>query len=221
MMEPGPQVLFHLFGNESLPVTDTLLVSWFVVIITIIGARFVTRDLKLIPGRLQSAVEYLIKLIEDQVEPMLPGEGRKFLPFIATIFIYVGIGNLIGILPIVPSFTGDLNLALGLALAVFLISHFEGMRDNGVWGYIKGFGQPVIFLLPINVVGELAKPISHSFRLFGNIVGGGIIVGLIYTAAPWLIPLPLHLWFDLFVGLIQALIFGMVAVAYIAVAKKM
>ena len=163
-MEPGPQVLFNLFGNENLPVTDTLMVSWIMVVLLVIAARIVTKNLKLVPDRIQAAVEYLIILIRDQVEPMLPGEGRRFLPFISTIFIYVGVGNLIGIIPGVPSFTGDLNNTLGLALAVFLISHFEGMKDNGVWGYIKGFGQPVIFMLPINIVGELAKPISHSFH---------------------------------------------------------
>ena len=218
-MNPGPKVVFNLFGNPSFPVTDTLIVSWVVVIVTIILARLITRNLKMKPGKIQNATEMFIQLIEDQVEPMLPGEGRKFLPFIATIFIFVGIGNLIGILPQVPSPTGDLNTTLGLALVVFLVSHYQGMKDNGIWGYIKGFGQPVIFLLPLNVVGELAKPISHSFRLFGNVVGGGIIIGLIYQAAPWLIPVPLHMWFDLFVGAIQALIFGMVAVAYISVAK--
>ncbi|MFW6269379.1 MAG: F0F1 ATP synthase subunit A, partial [Bacillota bacterium] len=198
-MEPGPQVITYLFGNESLPITDTLLVSWAVVILVIIGARLATRNFKLIPGRLQNAVEFFIQLILDQVEPMLPGEGRRFLPFIATIFIYIGVGNLIGILPGVSSPTGDLNTTLGLALVVFLISHVEGMRDNGVWCYISGFWKPVVFLLPLNVVGELAKPISHSFRLFGNVVGGGIIISLIYQAAPWIIPMPLHVWFDLFV----------------------
>lgn len=220
MMNPGPQVITYLFGNKSLPVTDTLLVSWLVVIVTIIAAKLITYRLKMRPGPVQNAAEFFLQLIEDQVEPMLPGEGRKFLPFIATIFIYVGIGNLIGVLPGIPSPTGDLNLTLGLGLIVFLISHFEGMREKGVWGYFKGFTEPVFFLLPLNIVSELAKPISHSFRLFGNIVGGGIIITLIYQVAPGLIPIPLHVWFDLFVGAIQALIFGMVAIAYISVAKS-
>ena len=218
-MNPGPKVILYLFGNKSLPITDTLVTSWAVVILIIIGAKLATRNLKIRPGKVQNALEAFIKLIHDQIEPMLPGEGWRFLPFIATIFIYIGIGNLIGILPGVPSPTGDLNTTVGLALVVFLVSQVEGMRDNGVWGYIRGFWQPVIFLLPINLVSELAKPISHSFRLFGNVVGGAIIIGLIYQAAPWLIPIPLHVWFDLFVGLIQALIYGMVAVAYISVAK--
>lgn len=218
-MNPGPQVVTHMFGMSELPVTDTLLVSWAVVVLIIAASIYITRDLKMRPEGVQNASEFVIQLIEDQIEPMLPGEGRRFLPFIATIFMYVTFANLIGILPGVPSPTGDLNTTLGLGLVVFLVSHYEGMRDNGVWGYIKGFGQPVIFLLPLNVVGELAKPISHSFRLFGNVIGGSIIIGLIYQAAPGLIPVPLHAWFDLFVGAIQALIFGMVAIAYISVAK--
>lgn len=218
-MNPGPKVITHLFGMESLPVTDTLIMSWVSVFILVVAGKIIGNNLKLVPGPVQNATELLLTAIEDQIEPMLPGEGRRFLPFIATIFIFVGVGNLIGVIPFVSNPTADLNFTLGLGLVVFLISHVEGMRDNGIWGYFKGFAEPVFFLLPINVVGELAKPISHSFRLFGNIVGGGIIITLIYQAAPWLIPIPLHAWFDLFIGAIQALIFGMVAIAYIAVAK--
>jgi F-type H+-transporting ATPase subunit a len=219
-MNPGPKVVTYLFGKSYLPITDTLIVGWVSVVLLIFLARFLTNNLKLKPEGKQNIAELLITAIHDQIEPMIPGEGWKFLPFIATIFIYVGFSNLIGLVPGVPSPTGDLNTTLGLALVVFLVSHFEGMRDKGVWGYIKSFGEPVIFLLPLNVVGELAKPISHSFRLFGNIVGGGIIITLIYQAAPGLIPVPLHAWFDFFIGLIQALIFGMVAIAYISVAKS-
>lgn len=219
-MNPGPGVVTYLFGNENLPITDTLLVAWLSVFIIIITVWLGTRKLNIKPGGFQNILEFLVVSIHEQIEPMLPGEGWRFLPFIGTIFIYIGVCNIIGVFPGLKSPTGDLNLTLGIALVVFLISHYEGMRDNGVWGYIKGFGEPVIFLLPLNVVGELAKPISHSFRLFGNIVGGGIIITLIYQAAPGLIPIPLHLWFGLFVGLIQALIFGMVAIAYISVSKS-
>lgn len=219
-MNPGPKTVTYLFGKSYLPVTDTLIVGWVSVLLIIILALYVTKKLKVRPEGKQNIAELFITAIYDQIEPMIPGEGWKFLPFIATIFIYIGFSNLIGLLPGVPSPTGDLNTTLGLALVVFLVSHFEGMREKGIWGYIKSFGQPVIFLLPLNVVGELAKPISHSFRLFGNIVGGGIIITLIYQAAPGIVPVPLHAWFGFFIGLIQALIFGMVAIAYISVAKS-
>ena len=219
-MNPGPQVVTHLFGKEFLPITDTLIVSWVVVVALVIAAKIIGSNLELVPGKVQNATELLLTSIEDQIEPMLPGEGRKFLPFIGTIFIFVGVSNLSGVLPGVPNPTADINTTLGLALLVFILMHFEGMRENGIWGYIKGFAEHVFILLPLNIISELAKPISHSFRLFGNIVGGGIIITLIYQAAPWLIPIPLQAWFDIFIGLIQALIFGMVAIAYIAVSKE-
>lgn len=219
-MNPGPQIQFYLFGKEYLPVTDTLLVGWLSVIIIIAAAKYLTSDLSIRPKGKQNVAEWIVEMIYKQIEPMLPGEGWRFLPFIATIFIYIGVGNLIGVVPGLANPTGDLNTTLGLALVVFLVVQYEGMREYGVWGYIKGFAEPVIFLLPINIIGELAKPISHSFRLFGNIVGGGIIITLIYQAAPALIPVPLHAWFGVFVGAIQALIFGMVAIAYISVAKS-
>lgn len=219
-MNPGPQVVLYLFDNPNLPITDTLIVAWLSVLIIIISAKLATRKLTIKPGKVQNAVEMLITSFIDQLEPMLPGEGWRFLPFIGTLFIFVGVGNLIGLVPGLTSPTGDLNTTLGLALVVFLVSNYEGIKAHGLWGYLKGFGQPVIFLLPINIIGELAKPISHSFRLFGNVVGGGIIMTLVYQVVPGLIPVPLHAWFGLFVGLIQALIFGMVAIAYISVARS-
>ncbi len=218
-MDPGPQVVTYLFGHEALPITHTLIWSWVVCVVIIIGARLATKKMDMVPTGLQNFGEAIVELIVDQIEPMMPGQGRRMLPLIGTIFIYIGLSNLVGFIPAVDNPTADLNTTLSLGLLVFVVSHYEGMKVKGVWGYIKGFAQPVIILLPLNFVSELAKPISHSFRLFGNMVGGGIIIMLIYQAAPWVMPVPLHAWFDLFVGAVQALIFGMVAIAYIAVAR--
>lgn len=219
-MNPGPKVVTYFLGNENLPITDTLLVAWLSVIILVVFSFTVTRKLKIIPGRLQNAVELLLTGIVGQIEPMLPGMGRELLPFIGTIFLFVGIGNLIGIVPGIVNPTGDINTTVGLAIVVFLVSQYHGIKVHGVWGYLKGFIEPVFIMLPMNIVGELAKPISHAFRLFGNIIGGGIIITLVYQAFPWLLPIPLHVWFDLFIGVIQALIFGMIAISYIAVARS-
>lgn len=215
-MNPGPRVLFEIYGAA---ITDTLIFSWLVVLLLVIGSYIITKKLEMIPRRAQNAVEMLVSALEGQIEPMLPGEGRKFLPFIGTIFIFVGFSNLIGIVPGIVSPSSDLNFPLALALMVFVFSHFHGMKIHGVWPYIKGFAKPIFFLLPLNIIGELAKPISHSFRLFGNIVGGGIILTIVAQFAPWIIPIPLSLWFDIFVGIIQAFIFGMIAIAYISVVK--
>ncbi len=218
-MDPGPQVVTHLFGHEALPITHTLAWSWAVCIVIIVGARMATREMKMVPTGLQNLGEAIVELILGQIEPMMPGHGRRMLPLIGTIFIYIGLSNLVGFIPAVDNPTADLNTTLSLGLLVFVISHYEGMKVKGPLGYIKSFAQPTVILFPLNVVSEMAKPISHSFRLFGNMVGGGIIVMLIYQAAPWVLPVPLHAWFDLFVGAVQALIFGMIAIAYIAVAR--
>ncbi len=219
-MDPGPQVVTYLFGHEALPVTHTLIWSWVVCVVIIIGAVMATKKMEMVPTGLQNVGESIVVLVLDQIEPMMPGQGRRMLPLIGTIFIYIGLANLVGFIPAVDNPTADLNTTLSLGLLVFVISHYEGMKVRGPLGYIKSFGQPTIFLFPLNFVGELAKPISHSFRLFGNMVGGGIIIMLIYQAAPWIVPVALHAWFDLFVGAVQALIFGMVAIAYIAVARQ-
>ncbi|MFP4661382.1 MAG: F0F1 ATP synthase subunit A [Halanaerobiales bacterium] len=220
-MNPGPQHITYLFGIESLPITDTLIVSWIIVILLIVFTKLATMNLKLIPGKLQSALEILVEAIHGQIEPMLPGEGWKYFPLIATMFIYVGVSNLISLVPIPGNVspTSDLNMTVALALIIFFVSNIDAIKRAGLWNYLKGFAEPMPFLLPINIIGELAKPISHSFRLFGNVIGGGIIMALLYSAAPWLVPLPFHFWFDIFVGLIQTLIFGTIGVAYIAVAK--
>lgn len=219
-MNPGPKVITYFLGNKYMPITDTLIAAWLSVILLIVFSCLLTRKLSIIPDRLQNAVELLLTSIENLIEPMLPGMGREILPFIGTIFLFVGVGNLIGLVPGLSNSTGDINTTVGLALVVFITSQYHGIKVNGIKNYLKGFIEPVFIMLPMNIIGELAKPISHSFRLFGNIIGGGIIITLIYQFAPWIIPVPLHLWFDLFVGVIQALIFGMISISYISVARS-
>jgi len=217
-LQPGPKVLAYFLGNENLPITDTLLVSWLAVILLIIFAALVKRRLKIVPGRLQAGTEILLTFIVEQIESMMPGAGRKFLPFIGTIFMFVGIAMILGIIPGLVNPAGDINAALAMALMVFFYSQYLAIKKNGVGVYIKGFFEPIFLMFPMNVLGELAKPISHSFRLFGNVIGGGIVISLLYQFAPWLFPIPLHFWFDLFMGLVQVLIFGMIAISYISVA---
>jgi F-type H+-transporting ATPase subunit a len=162
--------------------------------------------------------ELFIEAIIDLIEGMMPNQGKKFLSLIATIALYIGVSNLIGIIPAVPNPTADLNTTLGIALIVFVATHYYGLEKKG-FEYIKEFAEPSIALLPLNIIGELAKPISLAFRLFGNMAGGGVILAIIAMFAPWVIPVPLIAWFDLFVGAIQAFIFTMLAIAYISVAR--
>jgi F-type H+-transporting ATPase subunit a len=212
----GPQVVFEIAG---MPITNTLIVAWGITLFLIIVAFVISRNVKVIPGRLQATAELLLVTFEDFIEGMMPGEGRKWLPLIATILLFIGCSNLIGIIPFVDNPTADINTTVAYGLMVFFIAHVTSIRSKGIGGYIKAYFEPLPFLVPLNVIGELAKPVSHSFRLFGNMIGGGIILAILMKFAPWIIPVPLMFWFDLFAGVVQAFIFTMLTIVYIAVLK--
>lgn len=215
-MGAGPQELFYLFG---IPVTDTVVVTWGIILIIWIFAAAASKNIKLIPEGAQNVAEMFIEMLLDLIEGMMPNQGKKMLPLIGTIALSIGVSNLVGIIPGIPNPTADLNTTLGIALIVFVATHYYGWKKKGIT-YLKEFAEPSIALLPLNIIGELAKPISLSFRLFGNMAGGGVILAIIAMFVPWVIPVPLMLWFDLFVGIIQAFIFTMLAIAYISVARS-
>ena len=209
------QVVFHLFG---IPVSETIVITWAIMLALWIFAIFATRNIKTVPEGAQNVAELIIEAIIDLIESMMPDQGKKFLPFICTIALLIGVSNLVGIVPVIDSPSSDLNTTMGIALLVLLASNYYGLEENG-FEHIKGFAEPAIIMTPINIIGELAKPVSLSFRLFGNIAGGGIAITIAAMFAPWVIPVPLMAWFDIFVGVIQAFIFTMLSIAYIAVAR--
>jgi len=105
-----------------------------------------------------------------------------------------------------------------LALITFILTTLEGFKSKGVFGYVKGFFEPLPFMAPLNIIGAITNPISLAFRLFGNILGGMVVMALIYSAAPILIPIPLHFYFDIFSGLLQTFIFVMLTMTFISMA---
>jgi F-type H+-transporting ATPase subunit a len=163
---------------------------------------------------LEIAYLALRKLLYDTM-----GSGptrEKILPYIFTLALYLPVANLLGLIGLAPP-TSDYNVTLTLALITFVMTQYYGLRTNGLGGYVKGYFEPLPFLVPLNIVGELSNPISLSFRLFGNILSGGIIMGLVYSALNWLAPIaaPLHLYFDVFAGLIQTFIFIMLTMVFV------
>jgi F-type H+-transporting ATPase subunit a len=175
------------------------------------------------PNRVQAALDMLMDLLRGQLTSNFASEqlAVSMFPFIATLFLYVLFSNWIGVVPYMTAPTQDLNVTMGLALTVLFVSHILAMRTKGVRGYLKGFLEPVPFLLPLNIVGEISKPMSHAFRLFGNILAGSILVTVVMVKfAPVLMPSVLQLVFGLFFGAIQAFVFAILAVAYINVAVE-
>lgn len=229
---------FYIPGTKiSLTINpQTLLMSWIVISLLILVAIVLARRLKEFPDRRQCISELIATSFDNLLKETLGDDGRKFLPLIVTLFLFVLFCNWLGAIPGMRSPTSDLNTTLGLGIMVFFISHGSAIRKKGLWNYIKGYFQPFFLLFPINIVSEFGKVISHSFRLFGNMFGGAIILSVAgpivmeiskSMGLPHLIASPIivvaFLWiqffFGLFVGTIQALVFAFLALTYIQVAR--
>jgi len=210
---------------------QTILMSWGVILVIIILTFILRGPLKTIPDRRQVFLESLIMWFDGMTKEALGDrDGRRFLPLILTLFLFILISNWFSVIPGLISPTRDLNTCLGLGLLVFFISHLWSIRTNGLGRYIARYFKPYWFMFPSNVFSEIGKALSHSFRLFGNMFAGGIIISVIPVILIRLfkvsgIPLgilgmPLvKAFFGLFIGGIQAFVFSMLALTYIAVLK--
>ncbi len=210
----GPKVVFEIAG---IPFTNTL-ITGFVISLIIVGVGIlISRRATVVPGRLQALAEMFIVGVVGLIDGIMPNQGRRYLPMIGTIFLFIGFSNLIGTVPFMVSPTSDINVTVSYAIVVFLVSQYVGVKSKGIWPYIKAYFQPVFVMAPLNIISELAKPVSHAFRLFGNMLAGAIIIAIAMYFIPWVIPVALMGWFNLFSGFIQAFIFGILAIVYISV----
>ena len=204
------------------------IMSGIIIVILVIVSRLGTRRLQKTPGRLQGFLELIVGGLGNFVEGILGPGGRKYAPFIGTLFIYIAFMDILGIVPMMRSPTANLSTTLALALMAIGYVQLQAIRSIGVWGYIKHFlGEPIYLcpiMLPIHTIGEIAKPISLSVRLFGNIFGEDtIIVIMAGLSMPivfdWLRIVPVQLpmmVFAVFTGFVQALIFSVLTVGYLA-----
>jgi len=204
-----------------------MIMSWIVIGLLIILALFLRRalrqDIEDKPNRVQAALDMLIDLLQGQLTSSFSSEklAIEMFPFISTLFLFVLFSNWLGIVPGLSSPTQNLNITMGLALMVFVVSQILAMRAKGMKRYLKGYIEPMPFMLPLNIIGELSKPMSHAFRLFGNVLAGTILITVVMAKfAPIIVPSGLHLIFGLFFGGIQAFVFAILAVAYINVAVE-
>ena len=163
-------------------------------------------------------VEQFYKLTEDALDRE---KARKYGPLVCALFMFLLLSNWLGIIPHLEEPTKDLNTPLSLGLMGFVIAHYAGIKSKGFKNYAKEYFQPIFFMMPLNLIGELAKIISISFRLFGNIMGGSIIILVVsYLSYNIILPPFLNGFFGLFVGTIQAFVFTMLTVVYISVQVK-
>ncbi|NMB26172.1 MAG: F0F1 ATP synthase subunit A, partial [Firmicutes bacterium] len=168
-------------------------------------------------GTTEHVVELLVDGLYTFIGDIMGPKGRQFIPYMATLLIFLVCANLIGLLGFRPP-TADLNTTLGFATISFLLIQGTGLRTKGLLRFIKGLFEPFVFMFPLNVISEISTPFSMAFRLFGNILGGMIIMALLYAFAPVIVPVIPHVYFDLFSGIIQAFIFTMLTMVFVSMA---
>ena len=210
------------FGHDMTFNIGVIIMTWAIFGFLLLFGYLASKNRRIIPGPVQVMGELFINQLYGLTEDAMDEElGKKYGPLICALFMFLLVSNWCGMLPFMEEPTKDLNTPLSMGLMGFVIAHFAGIRAKGLKGYIKEYFEPMFFMMPLNLIGELAKVVSISFRLFGNIMGGSIIIlvvsHLVYSV---LLPPFLNAFFTIFVGAIQAFVFTMLTIVYIAVQVK-
>ncbi len=239
----GPKEYITLYiGDFELPLvtqtTITLLVS---TILLILAAWLLTRTITKRPGGKQVIVEKLVTMLYNLVRDTMGEHNLRFAPYIGTLFLSSFFGSILGMTGILRSSTADLSVTMAWALVTSVMVWYHSIKANGFQAWLKGFTEPVVVMTPMNIVSEIAQPLSMAFRHFGNVVGGSVLTTLIYAALAglssllfgWLpgavaslmppifqagIPAVLSIYFDLFSGFVQAFVFCLLTMIYVGTA---
>ena len=216
------QLIIPLFGYNITINLEVVLMTWIVFAVLIIFGVFATRKKSILPKPIQVMGELFVSTFYQLTEDALDKEmAKKYGPLICALFMFLLLSNWLGIIPYLEEPTKDLNTPLSLGILGFAIAHYAGIKSKGFKEYAKEYFQPMFFMMPLNLIGELSKIVSISFRLFGNIMGGAIIILVVsYLTYSVLLPPFLNAFFGLFVGTIQAFVFTMLTLVYISVQVK-
>ncbi|MBU1740451.1 MAG: F0F1 ATP synthase subunit A [Proteobacteria bacterium] len=217
----APKWILTLFGHEVVLNADTIIHTLVVMGLLILFALVSTRKMSFLPGRFQTIAELIVVAFENLVHDALDGRNRKYFPLILVLFLFLVLSNWLGLVPGLGEPTRDLNTPLSLGIMGFFIAHYAGIRTKGLKGYLAQYVEPMFFMAPLNVISEVAKVVSISFRLYGNIMGGAIIIAVVSDLVfSLLLPPFLNAFFGLFVGTVQAFVFTMLTTVYISVQTK-
>lgn len=213
-LSPDTIVYGHVGPFE---INATLVFSW-VVMALLAGASFlVTRRIepggRMAPG--QNVLEALVVFVLDQIRDVTQQDPEPYLPFVGTLFLFIVASNVLGVVPGFEPPTGSLTTTAALAICVFLAVPAFGIARQGLLGYLRGYVQPTPFMLPFTILGELSRTLALAVRLFGNIMSGTVIVAILLSVAPLFFPVVMQA-FNLLIGVIQAYIFAILAIVYIA-----
>ncbi|WP_367754240.1 F0F1 ATP synthase subunit A [Flavobacterium sp. WC2430] len=197
----------------------TLVTTWAVLILMVVGARLITRKLKtdIHISRWQCILEIVVLGIATQIKEIGLDKPEKFIGFIGTLFLFIAVSNLCIIFPGYIPPTSSLSTTVALAICVFVAVPFFGILESGIMGYLKSYLQPTVIMLPFNIISEISRTIALAVRLFGNIMSGGMIVAILLSIMPFVFPVLMTI-LGLITGIIQAYIFSILATVYIAAA---
>ena len=211
---------FQIMGQDVWITTshiNILLVMLILIVFSIVANRKLKKATE-VPGSFQNVVELIVELLDNMVKGSMGSHASKFVNYVSTLFIFILLSNISGLLGLRPP-TADYGVTFPLGLITFGLIFFNKIKYQGVSGFLKGLCDPWPFWAPINVIGDVAVPISISLRLFANILSGTVMMALVYgllSKIAWGWPGILHLYFDLFSGAIQTYVFCMLTMTYIA-----
>lgn len=202
-------------------VNATLAFSWVVMLLLVSLSWFVSRDLTEGTGisRKQALMESLVVVIQSQIEEATQEKTDRYFPFISTLFLFIMTSNLISVVPGAYPPTASLSTTAALAISVFVAVPIFGISSRGVKNYFKYYVQPTPLMLPFNIIGELSRTLALAVRLFGNIMSGSLIVAILLSLSPLFFPVVMQA-FGLLIGVIQAYVFAILALVYIASASR-
>jgi F-type H+-transporting ATPase subunit a len=203
---------FHL---GPLSIGQTVVTTWGLMLLLGLSAYLSTRHTSDLPGALQTAVEGIVEAIRSAIAGVLPDDVDRVLPFVGTLWIFLAVANLTGILPGLSSPTADLAATSALAITTFFFVHWAGIRSAGLRGYLAHYVSPNPIMLPFEIISELSRTVTLAVRLFGNMASLELAVLIVIGIAGFLAPVPL-LALHVVEALIQAYIFGMLALVYVA-----
>jgi F-type H+-transporting ATPase subunit a len=199
----------------------TILTTWALIALLTIGAWLMTRRLSIVRprSRWQNLLEIILTAIETQIREVGLHEPRRFLPFIGTLFLFVLVSALCAIFPGYQPPTASLSTTAALALCVFVAVPLFGIEVQGLRGYLKSYTEPTVIMLPFNLISEFSRTLALAVRLFGNMMSGAMIIGILLTITPFLFPIVMTV-LGLLTGVVQAYIFSVLAAVYIAAAIR-
>ena len=213
------EMIFCQYG--FLKLNGTIVFTWGLMIALAAGSKLITRNLSmdLKRSRWQNLLEIIVTGIEKQIEEVGLSPPRKYIGFLGTLFLFIASASLCTIIPGFSPPTSSLSTTVALALCVFVAVPLFGIEDQGMGSYLKTYVEPTFIMLPFNIISELSRTLALSIRLFGNMMSGEMIVGILLTITPFLFPIVMTV-LGLLTGMVQAYIFSILAAVYIAAATR-